>query len=473
MYEFDMFINGKWIKSSEKMEVTNPYNNEVCGVVSKGREEDLENAISSAHHAFSVTKKFPTYLRVEVLKHIAKRIKEERDAFAGLIALEAGKPLKYALGEADRAVNTFTIAAEEASRIYGEYLPLDLLSSSRDRFAITKRFPRGPVGGISPFNFPLNLVAHKIAPAIACGNPVVLKPSSKTPMTALKLAGIIEETDWPEGGVNVLPCPSHIAEKLAEDERIKILSFTGSPDVGWHLKKLAVKKQVTLELGGNAGAIVHNDCELDFAVKRCVFGSFAYSGQVCISLQRIYVHEDIYKEFISRFLEETKKLNYGDPLNKETDMGPMITPSALKEKLELIKEAKKDGAEIICGGGFKDNYLEPSVLTSVKHNSRISCEEAFAPIVCIVPYNDFSEGVSLVNKSRYGLQCGIFTKDIKKVFYAFEEIEAGGVIVNDVPTYRIDHMPYGGVKDSGFGREGLRYAIEEMTELKLLAINNG
>jgi len=472
MFHFDIFIDGKWQKSHDKMEVINPYNNEVCGLVSEGCEKDLEDALCSARKAFVITKKMPVYRRVDVLRHIAKRIKEEREVFARIIALEAGKPIKYALGEVDRSVNTFTIASEEASRVYGEYLPLDLLPDSLERFAITKRFPRGPVGAISPFNFPLNLVAHKVAPAIASGNPVIVKPSSKTPMSALKLAEIVEEADWPTGGFNVIPLSSTVAEKMATDERIKILSFTGSPSVGWHLKKLAYRKQVTLELGGNAAVIVNSDSDLEWAVKRCVFGSFAYSGQVCISVQRIYAEKNIFDEFTDKFLKETGKLKYGDPISKDTDMGPMITPSALREKLDLIKEAKSEGAELLCGGGWKDNYLEPAVLTNVKHTSRISSEEAFAPVVCISSYSEFEEAVSLANDSRYGLQCGVFTKDMKKILCAFSEIEVGGLIVNDVPTYRIDHMPYGGVKDSGFGREGLRYAIEEMTELKLLAINN-
>ena len=466
-----MFTGGKWLSSSDKMDVLNPYNGEVIGRVSKAGEKDMEEAINSSHKAFSLTKKTPSYLRSEVLKYIAKRIKEEREDFAKIISLEAGKPVKDARLEVDRGINTFTIASEEVSRIGGEYVPLDLLPSSVGRFGITKRFPRGPVAAISPFNFPLNLVAHKVAPSIASGNSVIIKPSSTTPMTALKLAGILAETDWPSGGVNALACPSELAEKLATDERIKILSFTGSPAVGWHLKRLASKKQVILELGGNAGVIVHDDTNLDMAVKRCVLGSFSFAGQICISVQRIYIQNRIYDSFLDKFLEYTKSLKIGDPLEEDTDIGPMINPAAVEKTKEFLREAVDGGAGILLGGHFDGNLLEPSVIINVEPAMKIYCEEAFAPVVCISSYDTFEEAVSLVDDSPYGLQCGIFTNDIKRIVYAFENIEVGGVIINDIPTFRVDHMPYGGVKDSGFGREGLRYAIEEMTELKLLAFN--
>jgi glyceraldehyde-3-phosphate dehydrogenase (NADP+) len=469
--EFNMFINGKWMDSKNKIEVINPYNGEIVANVSEAGDKDLEEAISSAHNSFSLTKKLPTHLRVEALRYIAKRIGEEKEDFAKLITMEAGKPIKDSRLEVDRAINTFTVASEEASRISGEYFPLDLLPSSPGRKAVTGRFPRGTVAAISPFNFPLNLVAHKVAPAIAAGNPVIIKPSSQTPGTALKLAGITGETDYPKGALNALCCPYKIAEILAVDDRIKVLSFTGSPSVGWYLKTLAPKKQVTLELGGNAAVIVHNDSDLDFAVKRCVTGSFSFSGQVCISVQRIFVQNKIFDMFLDKFIEETKKLKIGDPFDENTDIGPMINSSAVDKSMSFIEEALKGGAKLLLGGNRKGNFVEPSVLTEVKPFMKVYCEEAFSPLVSIIPYDNFPEAVDMVNNSLYGLQCGVFTQDIKRILFSFEHIEAGGVIINDIPTYRSDSMPYGGVKDSGFGREGLKYAIEEMTELKLLVLN--
>ena len=466
-----MFINGKWVDSKNKTEVINPYNGEVAGKVSEAGHKELEEAMNSACNSFNLTKKLPVYKKVEILKHIANRIKEEKEDFTRLITLEAGKPIKDSRVEVDRAVNTFTLASEEVSRINGEYFPLDLIPSSPGRKGITGRFPRGTVAAISPFNFPLNLVAHKVAPAIAAGNPVIMKPSSQAPMTALKLAGIIGETDYPKGAVNALCCPSHIAERLASDPRVKVLSFTGSPPVGWHLKSLAAKKQVTLELGGNAGVIVHNDCDVDFTVKRCVTGSFSFSGQVCISVQRIFVQNKIFQMFLDKFIEETKKLNIGDPFDENTDIGPLINSSGKDKAMIFIEDALRGGARLLFGGKATGNMVEPAVLTEVKPSMKVFCEEAFSPLVCIMPYEDFSEAVDMVNNSIFGLQCGVFTNDIKRILYAFEHIETGGVIINDISTYRSDNMPYGGVKESGCGREGLRYAIEEMTELKLLVLN--
>ncbi len=470
--EFHMFINGKWVTASKRLNVINPYNGDIVGVVSEAGEEELDEAIEYAHRAFSLTKKLPVYKKTEILKYIANRIKEEKEDFAKLITLEAGKPIKDSRVEVDRAINTFTLASEEVSRIHGEYFPLDIIPASVGRKAITGRFPRGPVAAISPFNFPLNLVAHKVAPAIAAGNPVIMKPSSQTPMTALKLAGIIGETDFPKGAVNALCCPSRIAEKLASDERVKVLSFTGSPPVGWHLKSLATKKQVTLELGGNAGVIVHNDSDVDFAVKRCVVGSFSFSGQVCISVQRIFVQNKIFQTFLDKFIEETKKLNIGDPFDDNTDIGPLINSSGKDKAMSFIEDALRGGARLLLGGKSPGgNMVEPAVLTDVKPSMKVFCHEAFSPLVSIMPYEDFEEAVDMVNNSIFGLQCGVFTGDIKNIFYAFEHIETGGVIINDLSTFRSDNMPYGGIKESGFGREGLRYAIEEMTELKLLVLN--
>ncbi|MBI5184044.1 MAG: aldehyde dehydrogenase family protein [Nitrospinae bacterium] len=467
---YKLFISGEWRGSSQEMEVLNPYNGEVVGVVSQGEKGDINNAIDSAVLAFENTRRLPAYRRAEILEKISKGIEERGGEIATTITLESGKPITDSMIEVKRAINTFKIGAEEAKRIYGELIPLDLMSGSEGRLAITRRFPIGPILGISPFNFPLNLVAHKIAPAIASGNPIILKPASKTPITALILGEIIEGAGIGHGGVNIIPCPSPLAEEIVIDERIKMLTFTGSTDVGWYLKEKANKKKVILELGGNAGVIVHSDGDIDYAVKRCITGSFSYSGQICISVQRIYVEEGIYEEFIDRFISQIKGLKIGDPMDETTNIGPMLDlPSA--ERLERwIKEATEDGARVMVGGNRDGTLFEPTVVTDTKPYMKINCQEVFGPVVTITPYNDFKEAINMVNDSIFGLQAGVFTRDIQNIFYAFDELDVGGLIINDVPIYRIDHMPYGGVKESGIGREGIRYAIEEMTELKLMAL---
>jgi glyceraldehyde-3-phosphate dehydrogenase (NADP+) len=336
---------------------------------------------------------------------------------------------------------------------------------------LLKRFPIGVIAGITPFNFPLNLVAHKVAPAIACGNTIVLKPSSQVPITSILLGEIIRGTDYPPGGFNVVPSGYGEAEILLTDERIKKVTFTGSPAVGWELKKKAYRKKVTLELGGNAAMVVEPDANLDYAVKRAVFGAFSFSGQICISVQRIFLHNKIYDKFMADFISQTKKLKMGNPLDEDTDIGPMINLEAAKKTEEWIQEAVDNGARIVLGGKRDGVMFEPTILENVKPELKISWFEAFAPVVVVYQYKDFEEALKGVNYSIYGLQAGIFTSDLKKVFRAYEELDVGGVIINDVPTFRIDHMPYGGVKESGFGREGVKYAIEEMTELKLLVIN--
>jgi glyceraldehyde-3-phosphate dehydrogenase (NADP+) len=373
--------------------------------------------------------------------------------------------------EASRAVSTFQIAAEEAKRLGGEILPLDLSPETQKRWGIVRRFPIGPIAGITPFNFPLNLVAHKVAPALATGNPVILRPASQVSLTSLHLANIIDQTGCVPGEFNAVPSDYEAAEVLLDDERVKKVTFTGSPAIGWELKKRAYKKRVTLELGGNAAVVIEPDANLDFALPRTILGAFAYSGQICISIQRIYLHKKIYDRFMADFIKETKKLEIGDPLLEKTDIGPMINLDAAIQTEEWINEALENGARILCGGKRNATMVEPTVLENVNPNLRISCQEAFAPIAVVFPYEDFGEAIEEVNNSIYGLQAGIFTNNLKKAFHAYEMLDVGGVIVNDIPTFRIDHMPYGGVKESGFGREGIKYAIEEMTELKLMAIN--
>jgi glyceraldehyde-3-phosphate dehydrogenase (NADP+) len=471
MQDYKIFIGGKWRTSSEKLQVTNPHNNEPVGTTYLASSEDIEEAISSSVDAFQKMRVLPVFKRSEGLSGISNGLKNRRDEIARMITLESGKPITDAQAEVNRAIHTFQIASEEAKRINGEVIPLDLMSGSEGRFGLTRRVPIGPIVGISPFNFPLNLVAHKIAPAIAAGNTMLLKPAPKTPLTALMLAEIIASVGLPEGAVQIFPTTNALAEKMVQDTRIKMLTFTGSAAVGWSLKEKLPKKRVLLELGGNAGVMIHSDADLDYAAARCVTGGFAYSGQVCISVQRIYVQEANYQPFLDRFLPRVASLRVGDPMDEKTNMGSMISLAEAKRVEAWIAEAVSLGATVLAGGKRLDNVILPTVLGNVTPKMKVSCEEVFAPVVTVTPYQQIDEAITALNQSPYGLQAGIFTKDIKDIFRAFDQMDVGGVIVNDVPTYRIDHMPYGGLKESGVGREGIRYAIEEMTELKFLALN--
>jgi acyl-CoA reductase-like NAD-dependent aldehyde dehydrogenase len=387
------------------------------------------------------------------------------------MALEAGKPLKAARPEVDRAVLTFSVAAEEATRIYGEYLPLDVTASTKGRWGLLRRFPLGPVAAITPFNFPLNLVAHKVAPAIAAGCTMVLKPAPQTPLCSMLLAEIVQEAGLPDGALNVLYLSNEDATPLITDERFKLLTFTGSSAVGWALKSQAGKKRVALELGGNAACIVHSDADLGYAAGRCVAGGFGYAGQSCISVQRILVHRPGLAVFTDALVTGTKALTLGDPLDEKIDVGPLIRESDAIRAHSWIQEAVAAGATLLCGGERIGGLLQPAVLTSTNPNMRVNCKEIFAPVVTVEPYDDFSAAVKQVNDSPYGLQAGLFTRDAQLIFRAFEELEVGGLIAGDIPSWRVDNMPYGGVKDSGTGREGLRFAIEDMTEQKLLVMN--
>ena len=413
----------------------------------------------------------PAFERQRVLRRVAENISERKEEFARTMAQEAGKPIKAARTEVERAIFTFNVAAEESTRIYGEYLPLDWQEFTAGRWGIVRRFPLGPIAGITPFNFPLNLVAHKVAPAIAAGCPMVLKPAPQTPFTALLLAEAVQQAGWPDGGLNVLPLSNEDAGLLVTDERIKMISFTGSAAVGWQIKKNCGKKKVVLELGGNAGVIVHSDADLAYAADRCVVGGFSYAGQTCISVQRILVERSVCGKFTDLLLEGVKKLKTGDPLDDSTDLGPLIRESDAIRASDWIQEAVRGGARLLCGGQRRGPVLEPTVLTGTRPDMKVNCQEIFAPVVTVEPYDDFDQALRLVNSSPYGLQAGLFTRDAKLIFNAYEELEVGGLIAGDVPAFRIDHMPYGGVKDSGLGREGLRYAIEEMTEPKLLVMN--
>ncbi len=468
---YGFLLNGEWITDGKSVDILAPYDKSVVGSVVQATPQHLEKAIDAAVRAFQITRKIPAFQRQAILKKISEGIARRRDEFTTLIAMEAGKPVKAARLEVDRAVFTFALAAEESTRINGEWLPLDLQEATAGRWGIVRRYPLGPIAAITPFNFPLNLVAHKVAPAIAAGCTMVLKPAPQTPISALLLGQVLQEAGLPEGAVNILPLSNEDAAAMVSDDRLKMLSFTGSAAVGWELKKRAGKKRVVLELGGNAGVIIHSDADLKFAAERCVVGGFAYAGQTCISVQRILVHNDVKEKFLEIFVPKVQQLKVGSPLDESADIGPMIREQDAVRAAEWVDEAVAKGAKVLCGGERKGPLFDATVLTGTSPKMRVNCQEIFAPVVTVEGYSDFKEALARTNDSPYGLQAGLFTNDTRLVFQAYDELEVGGVIAGDIPSFRIDHMPYGGVKDSGLGREGLRYAIEEMTERKLLVIN--
>jgi acyl-CoA reductase-like NAD-dependent aldehyde dehydrogenase len=465
------YLQGKWIEEGTPVEIRAPYDGTPLAMVFQGTAEHAERAIQSAVQAFGSTRRLPAFERQRVLRSIAQYISSHKEEFARTMAQEAGKPLKAARTEVERAVFTFTVAAEETTRIPGEYLSLDWQQFTSGRWGIVRRFPLGPIAGITPFNFPLNLVAHKVAPAIAAGCPIILKPAPQTPLTAFLLAEAVEQAGLPDGAFNVLPLSNEDAGVLISDDRLKMISFTGSAAVGWEIKRRAGKKKVVLELGGNAGVIVHSDTDLAWAAERCVTGGFSYAGQTCISVQRILVERSAFKKFTDLLLEGVSRLQVGDPMEESTDLGPLIRERDAIRATEWVQEAVQGGATLLCGGKRHGSVLEPTVLTGTRPDMKVNCQEIFAPVVTIESYDDFAVALRRINESPYGLQAGVFTRDANRIFQAYDELEVGGVIAGDVPSFRIDHMPYGGVKDSGLGREGLRYAIEEMTEPKLLVMN--
>lgn len=467
MKKFKPLLAGRFYETEETVIVAEKYSGKAIAEVCMADENMLEIAITQAVNSEDEMKNLSSYEKSEILKYISTRLWEEREKFAEIIAQEAGKPIKFALIEAERASQTFMIAAEEAKRIESEVISLDWYSSI-NKEAVVKLFPLGTVSGITPFNFPLNLVAHKIAPAIAAGCPFILKPALTTPLSALELAKIISESDLPKGGLSVLPMTHSVSKPLIEDDRIKKISFTGSQEVGWEFKAKCRKKHITLELGGNAGAIVTKSCDLEEAIAKCVTGAFAYAGQVCIHTQRIFVEKSIYNEFLARFKEKTKKLKFGNPLESQTDISVLIDePNAIRVE-EWINQAIAEGAELILGGKRDGSFVQPTILTKTNPKMKVWKDEIFGPVVNIEPYDDFDQAINMVNDSIYGLQSAVFTNNISEMNAAYKKINAGGIMINESPTFRIDHMPYGGIKESGFGREGIKYAIREMSEMKVL-----
>jgi acyl-CoA reductase-like NAD-dependent aldehyde dehydrogenase len=430
----------------------------------------VEKAIAGAVSSFAELRGRPSYKRAEACHALHAGLKARHEEFAGTIAEEAGKPIRTARGEVDRALTTIRLAAEEATRIVGEQLPVDIEARGANYWAVVERFPIGPCAFFTPFNFPLNLVMHKVAPALACGCPFIVKPSERTPLTALLLGDLLTKCDLPEGSWSVLPCDRAVASQLVKDERIKLLSFTGSPEVGFKMKAEAGKKAVILELGNNSAVIVEPETDLADAVPRIVTGAFGYAGQSCISVQRVYLHEQIAERAAAMIVEGAKKLVVGDPLDERTDVGPLIDEAAAKRVESWVNES---GGEVLCGGKREGSVYSPTVVRNVKEGSTLACEEVFGPVVVLETYRDFDDAVARANGTRYGLQAGIFSRDIQKIRRAFVTLEMGGVVVNDVPTTRMDNMPYGGEKDSGIGREGVRYAIEHMTVSKILLVRGG
>lgn len=470
--KYKYLVGGGWKGAGEAFEVRNPFDDSIVGIIYKPTKDDIEEAARLSVEGFEQTRNLPAYKRAEILANIKNGIEKRKRELAETITLESGKPLKYSLVETERSINVFQIASEEAKRIGGEMLPLDILKGLEGMFGINKPFPLGPVLGITPFNFPLNLVSHKVAPALATGNSIIIKPASRTPLTALLLAEIVMESGLPKGAFSVLPMSATLAEQMVSDERLKMVSFTGSSSVGWHLRGIAGKKKVTLELGGNAGAIVNNDADIEHAVDRCCYGGYVFSGQTCISLQRLFVHEEVYDDFVQRFVVRIRDLRVGNPMDQNTEIGPMIDLTAAEQAEERIRKAVAGGARILTGGGRKASVLEPTLLADTTPDMEVNCKEVFAPIVTIRRFSSFPEAVDMVNDPIYGLQAGIFTKNIEYVFMAYNRLNVGGVIVNNVPTFRVDSMPYGGIKGSGMAREGVKYAMEEMSEHKLLVLRS-
>mgnify|MGYP002557839319 CR=1 FL=1 len=471
--EKNYYVNGEWKSSERFAELYSPHTKELIAKIPQATREEVDEAIEVAHGAREKVAALTAFERSAILEQIAQLFAVHREEAAKIISLEAAKPLKYAYGEIDRTIETYKFAAEEAKRLTGEMIPMDAAKNGADRFGYTIEEPIGVIGAITPFNFPQNLVAHKVGPAIAAGNTIVLKPASQTPLSALFLAELIEQTALPKGAFNVVTGSGReVGDALVESDKVKMITFTGSPAVGKGIRNKAGLKKVALELGSNAGLIIDKNVDLANVVQKCVMGAFSNQGQVCISLQRTYVMDEIFDEFIEQFSEMTNKLVVGSPFDPATDISAMIATSESERALEWVEEAVGHGAEIITGGKIENDVFQPTILKNVNAISKVSCQEVFAPIVGVSRISSIEEGIEAINDSSFGLQAGIFTNDIKTAFKAAKLLEVGGVMINDIPTYRVDQMPYGGVKDSGTGKEGIKYAIHEMTETKLVVWNN-
>jgi glyceraldehyde-3-phosphate dehydrogenase (NADP+) len=466
--EIEPRVAGRALKGGERVEIRSPHDGRVAGVTRFAGAAELEAGIAEVVSGFTRLRRLASHERAAILRGVAERLRAAREELARLITSENAKPVAASRIEVDRAAQTFEVAAEEAKRIPGEILPLDWTPGAAHRWGMVRRFPVGPVLGITPFNFPLNLCAHKVAPALAAGCSVLVKPAPATPLTALRLGELVREAGTPEGACVVLPCANSLAPRLVEDERFALLSFTGSSRVGWELKARAGRKRVLLELGGNAAVVVHRDADLEAACRRIVAGGYAYSGQSCISVQRVYVHREVFDEFVGLLVKAVKALAVGDPFGEETVVSALLRPSDAERVHAWIEEARAGGAQVLAGGGRRDSVVEPTVLTGTRPDMKVVREEVFGPLVVVEPYDEPAAAWAAVNAGPYGLQAGLFTRDFELVWQAYEALEVGGVLVNEVPTWRAEHMPYGGVKQSGLGREGLRYAIEEMTEPRIL-----
>ena len=467
---YPYFLANEAVFANQDLAITNKFTNEVATYTALADAKVIDQAIAAAEASQPLLNKMAPYERQNILNHCVKRFEERFDELAHALCIEAGKPIKDARGEVTRLIDTFRIAAEESVRMHGEVMNLEITPRAKGYTGMYKRVPIGPCSFISPFNFPLNLAAHKVAPALATGCAFVLKPASRTPLGALIIGEILAETDLPKGAFSILPCSRDGADLFTTDDRFKLLSFTGSPQVGWDLKAKAGKKPVILELGGNAACVVDHDTDLDDAIERIVFGAYYQSGQSCISVQRVIVHESIYAEFKQRYTDRVAGLVHGDPLNEDTFIGPMISESEASRLDTWVQEAVASGATLLCGGERTGNMLQATLLENVPSDAAINTEEAFGPVSVLSSFSDFDEALKEVNNSQFGLQAGVFTRDIYKAHKAWDELDVGGVVIGDVPSWRVDNMPYGGVKESGLGREGITFAMEDMTEIRLMVL---
>jgi acyl-CoA reductase-like NAD-dependent aldehyde dehydrogenase len=467
-----ILIGGEWRAAAETVAVHNPFSNELIAEVFSANEEENQEAIALAEWAAKEMRELPRFEIARGLRKISEGIERRRGEFAQLIATEAAKPIKTAIGEVMRGIATFAWAAGEAERFVGEVVPIDTIATGKGKTAQTRRIPRGVIYGITPFNFPLNLVGHKVAPALASGNAIIIKPSQRTPLTSLLLGEVFLESGLPKAALQIVPMDTKYIDSVYADERVKMISFTGSAEIGWQIKQKAHKKMVTLELGGNAPVIVDETADFERSLRQTATGAFAYAGQVCISVQRVYIHENIFDRWRDRFIDKARDLKKGNPLDERTELSSMIDEKAAEKAQNRVTEAERNGARVLCGNNRDGALLEATVLTDTNPEMRVVAEEIFAPVAVVEKFSDFREAVDLANNTKYGLQAGVFTNNLKNMQYAADNLEYGGVIVNDVPMFRVDNMPYGGVKDSGFGREGVRYAMEEMSEVRLIVFNS-